>query len=124
MNSIAKLFKVETINSSRTVFEFIRALWHLRSLLVMLLIVFFALCTAMFCVGAPVDSATRAPASFGETLYFCGVTALTIGYGDVVATTAVGRALSILLGLYGVLVTGVTTAVAVFAVQRAAGRAA
>ncbi|BCQ26958.1 two pore domain potassium channel family protein (plasmid) [Caballeronia sp. NK8] len=124
MNSIAKLFKVETINSSRTVFEFIRALWHLRSLLVMLLIVFFALCTAMFCLGAPVDSAARAPASFGETLYFCGVTALTIGYGDVVATTAVGRALSILLGLYGVLVTGVTTAVAVFAVQRAAGRAA
>ena len=124
MNSIAKLLKVETIDSRRVVFEFIRALWHLRSLLVMLLMVFFALCMSMFCLGAPVDAATRAPASFGETVYFCGVTALTIGYGDVVATTGIGRALSVLLGLYGVLVTGVTTAVAVFAVQRAAGRAA
>ncbi|KXU85334.1 ion transporter [Caballeronia megalochromosomata] len=123
MKSMTKLFKVETIDSRRAVFEFIRALWHLRSLLIMLLIVFFVLCVAMFCFGAPIDSATRAPASFGETLYFCGVTALTIGYGDVIATTGIGRALSVLLGLYGVLVTGVTTAVAVFAIQRAAGRA-
>ncbi|SAL00968.1 Ion channel [Caballeronia calidae] len=124
MNSIPKVFKIQTIDARRAVFEFARALWHLRSLLVMLLIVFSGLCVAMFCFGAPVDSATRARASFGETLYFCSVTALTIGYGDVVATTAIGRALSVLLGLYGVLVTGVTTAVAVFAVQRAARRSA
>ncbi|SAK43343.1 potassium channel family protein [Caballeronia ptereochthonis] len=122
MNSIAKLFKVETINSRRVTLEFVRALWHLRSLLGTFLVVFFMLCVTMFHFGAPADSVTRAHASFGATVYFCGVTALTIGYGDVVATTGIGRALAVLLGLYGVLVTGVTTAVAVFAVQVAAGR--
>ncbi|WP_061135830.1 potassium channel family protein [Caballeronia fortuita] len=124
MKSITKLLQIQTINSRRVTFEFVRALWHLRSLLGLLLIVFVALCAAMFWLGAPVDSITHARASFGDTLYFCSVTALTIGYGDVVATTGIGRALSVLLGLYGVLVTGVTTAVAVFAVQRAAGRTA
>ncbi|SAK81897.1 Ion channel [Caballeronia pedi] len=124
MNSLSKLLKTDTISSRHVTFEFVRALWHLRSLFGMLLLVFFALCAAIFYLGAPMDSATHAHASFGGTLYFCGVTALTIGYGDVVATTAIGRALAVVLGLYGVLVTGVTTAVAVFAVQRAAGRAA
>ncbi|EKS69422.1 MULTISPECIES: potassium channel family protein [Caballeronia] len=122
MNSITKLFKVETINSREVTVEFIRALWHLRSLLGTLLMAFFALCAAMFWLGAPVETATHARVSFGATVYYCGVTALTIGYGDVVATTGIGRALSMLLGLYGVLVTGTTTAVAVFAVQRAVKR--
>ncbi|SAL76253.1 Ion channel [Caballeronia peredens] len=122
MNSITKILKAETINSPRVTFEFMRALWHLRSLLGTFLVVFFVLCVAMFHFGAPVESATHARASFGGTIYFCGVTALTIGYGDIVATTGIGRALAVVLGLYGVLATGVTTAVAVFAVQRAAGR--
>ncbi|WP_321797228.1 potassium channel family protein [Caballeronia sp. J97] len=122
MNHITKLFQAEKINSRRATLEFVRALWHLRSLLGMLLIVFVGLSTAMFWFGVPVDSASHARASFGETLYLCGVTALTIGYGDVVPTTSIGRVLSVLLGLQGVLFTGVTTAVAVFAVQRAAAR--
>ena len=120
MNSITKLFKTETINSHRVTLEFLRAVWHLRSVFFTFAFTFFALSLVMYRFGAPVDSITHARASFGETLYFCGVTALTIGYGDVVATTGIGRALAVLIGLYGVLVTGVTTAVAVFAVQRAA----
>lgn len=120
MNSITRLFRSGKISSRRAVFEFIRALWHLRSLFGMLLILFFVLCLTMFYFGAPVDTFARGPVAFGETLYFCGVTALTIGYGDIVATTGIGRLVAVLLGLYGVLVTGLITAVAVFAVQRAA----
>ncbi|MFM0325215.1 potassium channel family protein [Caballeronia glebae] len=123
MNSFTKLFTIEKINARRATRGFFHALWHLRSLIGMLLIVFFVLSVLMFYFGAPVDSSTHVPSSFGETLYFCGVTALTIGYGDVVATTGIGRILSVMLGLHGVLVTGLTTAAAVFAVQRTVGDA-
>jgi voltage-gated potassium channel len=122
MNSITKLLRSETIDSRRVTFEFLRALWHLRSMLAAFAVIYSAMCVAMYYLGAPIDNATRAHASFGETLYFCSVTALTIGYGDVVATTGIGRALAVMVGMFGVLVMGVTTAVAVFAVQRAAHR--
>lgn len=123
MHSITKLFKADKIDPRRAPLEFVRSLWHLRALLGVLFVVFFGLSVMMYYVGGPFDNLTHARASFGATLYFCGVTALTIGYGDVTATTAIGRALAVVLGLYGVLVTGVTTAVAVLAVQRAGGRA-
>lgn len=56
---------------------------------------------------------------FGEALYFAFVTGLTIGYGDIVATTALGRFISILLGVTGILFTGLVVAVAVKAVKQA-----
>ena len=56
---------------------------------------------------------------FGEALYFAFVTGLTIGYGDIVATTAVGRIISVLLGVTGILFTGLVVAVAVHSVQMA-----
>jgi uncharacterized membrane protein len=56
---------------------------------------------------------------FGEALYFAFVTGLTIGYGDIVATTAFGRVISILLGVVGILFSGLVVAVAVKAVKHA-----
>ncbi|MEM5425276.1 potassium channel family protein [Paraburkholderia ferrariae] len=49
--------------------------------------------------------------------------ALTIGYGQVVPTTIVGRIDSMLIGVQGVLLTGMVTAAFVHAVQEAARRA-
>jgi voltage-gated potassium channel len=123
MNGITKLLKSETINSRRVTFEFVRALWHLRSLFATFLLIFLLMCVAMHYFGAPIDNATHLHTSFGETVYFCGVTALTIGYGDVIATTGLGRALAVMIGMFGVLVMGVTTAAAVFSIQRAAQHA-
>ena len=57
--------------------------------------------------------------SLGEALYFSFITGLTIGYGDIVATTTAGRLISILLGVTGVLFSGLMVAAAVFATQRA-----
>ncbi|MDR5759888.1 potassium channel family protein [Caballeronia sp. LZ035] len=119
MNGITKLLKSETINSRRVTIEFMRALWHLRSLFATFLLIFAVLCVAMHYLGAPIDTFTHLKTSFGETVYFCGVTALTIGYGDVIATTGLGRALAVLIGMFGVLVMGVITAAAVFSIQRA-----
>lgn len=53
--------------------------------------------------GAPVDASVR---GFGEALYFSFVTALSIGYGDVVPLGLI-RVLAILEGIAGLLIFGV-----------------
>ncbi|WP_335340500.1 potassium channel family protein [Burkholderia sp. PAMC 28687] len=84
---------------------------------------FLVLSAAMYYVGGAVNASTRTQSSLGETLYFCAVTALTIGYGNVIPTTTLGRIIAVLLGLLGVLMTGVVTASAVYGIQAAAQRA-
>ena len=95
-------------------------LWHLRAILANVLLVFLILSFAMYLVGGVVNASTRTSSSLGETIYFCAVTELTIGYGDIVPTTAIGRIVAVLLGLQGLLVTGVTTASVVYGIQAAA----
>ena len=56
---------------------------------------------------------------FNHALYFAFVTGLTIGYGDIVATTPVGRIISILLGIIGIMFTGLVVAVSVRSLQEA-----
>ena len=48
-----------------------------------------------------------------ESLYFSFISALTIGYGDLVPKTLITRLLAVLIGLCGVLVTALVAAVAV-----------
>jgi uncharacterized membrane protein len=54
---------------------------------------------------------------FADTLYFAFVTGLTIGYGDIVMHTPVGRLIALLIGLVGILFTGLMVAVLVHAVR-------
>lgn len=123
MDNVAKDAASVQIRPRHAIAEFGRILWHLRGILLVLLVLFFVLSIAMYYVGGPVDVATRTQSSLGHTFYFCAVTALTIGYGDVVPTTTLGRIFAVLLGLQGVLITGVVTASAVYAIQVAAHRA-
>ena len=51
--------------------------------------------------------------SLQESIYFAFVSGLTIGYGDLAAKTLLGRTLSILIGVCGVLFTALLAAVAV-----------
>jgi hypothetical protein len=48
-----------------------------------------------------------------ESIYFAFVSGLTIGYGDFAPKTLLARALAILIGLCGVLLTALVAAVAV-----------
>lgn len=48
-----------------------------------------------------------------DAIYFAFVTGLTIGYGDLVPTTLLGRALAIVIGLCGITLTGLVAAIAV-----------
>jgi len=119
---------VQTSRSARisprdAVAEVAKVLWHLRSILAILVVLFFFLSIVMYYGGGAVNTATRTQSSLGETFYFCAVTALTIGYGDVVPTTTLGRIITVLLGLLGVLMTGVTTGSTVYGIQAAAQRA-
>jgi voltage-gated potassium channel len=100
-----------------------RTIWYLRLILLGLLIMFAILTIEMFYYGGPVETLNRTPSPMGETVYFCAITALTIGYGDVVPTTTFGRIDAVLLGLIGVIFTGLIVAAAVRGVQEASRQA-
>ena len=68
--------------------------------------------------GAAFIAATE-KVSFGKALYFSFITGLTVGYGDIAPVTSIGRVISVLLGLIGILFTGVVVATAVEATRHA-----
>ena len=90
--------------------HFLKITWHLRTLYLMLL--------ALIMTGATSIAATE-KVSFGEAVYFSFITGLTVGYGDIAPITAIGRVISVLLGLIGILFTGVVVATAVEATRHA-----
>ena len=91
-------------------YHFFRIAWHLRAVYLWLL--------ALIMTGAVIITATE-KVSFGKAVYFSFITGLTVGYGDIVPGTAIGRIISVLLGLVGILFTGVVVAAAVQAVRYA-----
>ena len=57
-----------------------------------------------------------------DSLYFAFISGLTIGYGDLVPKTLVARALAIVIGMTGILLTGLVAAVGVQALLEAMRR--
>lgn len=55
--------------------------------------------------------------AMADGVYFAFITALTIGYGDFVPTTTLARFLSVILGIFGFLLTGILAAMAVRALR-------
>lgn len=90
--------------------HFLRIFWHLRS-------VHFALFALILAGAVAIAGVEKMP--IGEAVYFAFITGLTIGYGDIVTSTPVGRIISILLGFVGIVFTGMVVAAAVHAVQEA-----
>ncbi|TDN57833.1 potassium channel family protein [Paraburkholderia sp. BL10I2N1] len=110
------------VRAREIVREFGVTLWFLRLILAGLLVLCVLLTLGMYYYGGPVETVNRTPSPLGQTVYFCAITALTIGYGDVVPTTTFGRIDAVLLGVIGMLMTGLLTAAAVRGVQEAAHR--
>jgi len=88
--------------------HFLRAIWHVRAVILALI--------ALVVVGAAVLTYVE-KMPFADALYFAFVTGLTIGYGDIVMHTPVGRLIALLIGLIGILFTGLMVAVLVYAVR-------
>jgi len=59
--------------------------------------------------------------SVWDSIYFAFVSGLTIGYGDLAPKTFVARVLAIVIGICGVLLTGLVAAVAVKALSAVRG---
>ena len=58
----------------------------------------------------------------GDAIYFAFVTGLSIGYGDISPETAIGKMVSVAIGLVGMLFVGVTVAIATRALANTAKR--
>ncbi|MCC6094727.1 MAG: two pore domain potassium channel family protein [Eubacterium sp.] len=48
--------------------------------------------------------------TYGDGIWYCFVVSATIGFGDIVAVTTIGRILTIILAVYSVAVTAIFTA--------------
>lgn len=51
--------------------------------------------------------------TYGDALWLCFTTVTTIGYGDFYATTTIGRLISAILAVYGILLIAIITGIAV-----------
>lgn len=49
--------------------------------------------------------------SIGHSIYLAFITAFTIGYGDITPVTTIGRILCVMIGLIGIIFTGLVVAV-------------
>ena len=76
--------------------------------------VFLSLIALIVGIAAVITHIEKLP--FGEALYFSFITGLTIGYGDIVVKTPFGRIMAVLLGLIGIIFTGMMVAAAIRAV--------
>jgi hypothetical protein len=88
--------------------HFFVAVWHAKA-------VILALIALVVAGAAAVSLVEKMP--FADTLYFAFVTGMTIGYGDIVVKTPVGRVVALLIGFIGILFTGLMVAVLVYAVR-------
>ena len=88
-------------------YHFFNVIWHLHA-------VFLSLITLIVISAAVIAQIEKLP--FGEAIYFSFITGLTIGYGDIVVKTLYGRVVAVLLGLIGIVFTGLMVAAALRAV--------
>ena len=75
--------------------------------IIMGLLVLVTLCSIYFTLVEP------GMISFADSLWYCFSVITTIGFGDVTVTTTLGRILSVILGIYGIVVVGLVTSIIV-----------
>ena len=51
--------------------------------------------------------------SYGDALWYCFAIVTTIGFGDIAATSLIGRVMSVILGVYGIVVVALITSIIV-----------
>jgi voltage-gated potassium channel len=97
--------------------EFVRAFahsaLHVREVIVSLLVLI---------VGGGFTISLLEDIALGDAIYFAFITGLSIGYGDISPETAVGKVVSVAIGLVGMVFVGLTVAIATRALAKTAER--
>jgi hypothetical protein len=88
--------------------HFFSIIWHFHAVFLWLIALI---------VGSAAVIAHIEKMPFGDALYYSFITGLTIGYGDIVAKTPFGRIVAVLLGIIGIIFTGMMVAAAIRAVS-------
>jgi voltage-gated potassium channel len=86
----------------RFVQHFFGALYFVRGAMLVFLVLLLVCASAV---------AIAEGMSFGNAMYFVLITALTVGYGDIVPTTMWGKIASVAAGVIGLLLFGIIVAV-------------
>ena len=84
--------------------------------------VLFGLLTMIVCFSIILTSIEPKIETFPDALWYCFAVVTTIGFGDIVAVTPAGRILSVMLGLYGLVVVAVITSIIVNFYNATAGK--
>ena len=90
--------------------EFLSFLRHVHESLLLVRHPLFVL-LALLLIGAGV-MALAEDMHFGDALYLTLITGLTVGYGDLTPATVLGRIVSVLVGLIGLIYFGLIVAIA------------
>ena len=88
--------------------HFFKMCWHVRG-------VFLALLAFLMAGAVTIAGVENMP--LGEAVYFSFITGLTVGYGDIVPNTTVGRIVCVALGFIGIIFSGLVVAITVHAVR-------
>jgi voltage-gated potassium channel len=88
--------------------NFLRALQVLRGVFILML---------LLTIGGALVIWLVEDVSLLDSIYFALVTALTIGYGDIVPCTLLGKVASIFIGVLGVVIMGILVAASVRALE-------
>ena len=90
--------------------EFLSFLRHVHESMLLVRHPLFVL-SALLLIGAVVIAFAE-DMRFGDALYLTLITGLTVGYGDITPVTVLGRVVSILIGLTGLIFFGLVVAIA------------
>ena len=88
--------------------EFFQIFWVARGIL-LVMIALIVVCGFLYSLVEALN--------IGDSIYMSFITALTIGYGDFVPLTTLGKCISILVGFIGMIFIGLSVAIATVALK-------